>query len=242
MTLYASDGVNVTLTAAQTKAITADHFLVTAASGATVTESFADGGSDVIGPALTGMRLSSYEDFYTAPTKTSAATLCAQAVNATSGNNLILFGDGLTMSSSSAGLSVTSGADTSQVATLSSSSSETIWANGQNGETFKFASGFGGGDIEGFLVAGATSAPADTLDLDTKMFKGLTSTNAATDLAALIKGNELTFSDGVVTLTDTAKDTLTLADLPASRPSRATPTSNSSRSDPRNVSDAAALT
>ena len=211
VTLYDSGG-DAILAGSQTAALTADDFFVTVAAGATVTEDFTNGGYDVIG-SLPGTNYA-YEDIFAAPAGTAkTATLCAQSVDAPNGDNLFLFGDSLTMSSSSAGLSVTSGADVSPIVPLTASSSTTIWANGENAETFKFASGFGNCDIEGFLVAGTKTAPADTLDLDTKMFKGLTSTTATTDLAALIKGNDLTFSDGVVTLTDAAHDTLTLSGI-----------------------------
>ena len=149
------------------------------------------------------------------------AAVADTTTDATTTNDLHLLSNNLTVSSSSAGLNVAGAKGSTGITQPTLLSNEMIAAAGLSGETFNFASGFGTSEITGFLVTGTTGAAAttaDTLDLDTKMFKGMASTGSTTaaanaaDLASLIK-SDLSFSGGSAIVTDTAGDKLTLTEI-----------------------------
>ena len=137
----------------------------------------------------------------------NAAGVCvARAEDMTNGSgDLPLYANGLTVSSSSGHLSVTTGADTFP---LNAHATEAISATGLNSETFEYASGFGHSSITGLLAGGGAS---DVIELHLSMFSGLSSTNtAAQNLADLLSSGAAAQSGPNVTITDSAHDVLTL--------------------------------
>ena len=136
----------------------------------------------------------------------AAGVLVARAEDLTDGSgDLLFFASGLTVSSSSGQLNVTSGAD---VFPLNAHATEAVSATGLNPETFEYASGFGQSSITGLLAGGGAS---DVIQFNLSMFHGLSSTNTATqNLADLLSSGAAAQSGPNVTITDPAHDVLTL--------------------------------
>ena len=164
----------------------------------------ADGSYDINYAGVTGQAYSSYE-----VVNNSAGTKIAVAENMTSGSgDLILHADGLTISSSSGTFSVTTGSDTFA---LNAHATEAISASGLNSESFDYASGFGQSMITGLQVGGSAS---DVVQLHLSMFSGLSSSNtAAQNLSHLLSSGAAAQSGSNVTITDSAHDVLTLANV-----------------------------
>ena len=161
---------------------------------------------------MTGFGYSSFENVHNA-----AGGWLARAEDMTDGSgDLLLFVDGLTVSSSSGQLSVTTGADTFP---LDAHATEAISATGLDAETFEYASGFGQSSITGLLAGGGAS---DVIQFNLSMFSGLSSINTATqNWAELLSSGAAVQSGTNVTITDSAHDVLTLmgvttSTLPAS--------------------------
>ena len=150
---------------------------------------------------VTGLGYSSFENLYN-----TAALRVAKAEDMTNGSgDLLLFANGLTVSSSSGQLNVTTGADAFP---LNAHATEAISATGLNSETFEYASGFGQSSITGLLAGGGAS---DVVQFNLSMFHGLSSTNtAAQNLADLLSSGAAAQSGPNVTITDSAHDVLTL--------------------------------
>ena len=144
-----SDNANVSYTPTQTAAILSSGLTVSAPASDTVTENFAngdysvyqggqliqqqtvnpDGSYDVAYFGVTGKAYSSYEDIYN-----SAGTLVADAQNNVNGTgSLLLYANGLTVTSSSGSDSVTTGADSFAI---TPQSVETTTATNMQSETF----------------------------------------------------------------------------------------------------------
>ncbi len=129
-----------------------------------------DGSHAIAYSEVTGLSYSSYEDIFN-----SAGVQVAEARDMIGGTGtLILNADHLTVSASSGSFGVTTGPDTFKV---NSHASELIISSGRTAETFAFGSGFGHELIAGLLTSGASH---DTIELPSTMFKGLSSTNTAT--------------------------------------------------------------
>ena len=216
-----SIGVTSTLSfnVSQTAAIEGDGFFVKAAGGILVEEHFADGGYDEASFYTTDF--ASIEELFAggATTGSLSPKPYATAEGSDGGSeDLTLAAGGLSTFCSSAGMAVTRGSDTSWIVPLNADSSETITASTRlSNETFKFASGFGQDTVDGFRLTGTTAAPADTLELDTKMFAGLSPTNTASqDWTILTTGANPAVNlstDNILTITDLAGDTLTLSGI-----------------------------
>ena len=166
-----------------------------------------DGSYDVAYSDVTGLSYSSYEDIFN-----SAGVQVAEARDMIGGaGTLILNADHLTVSSSSGSLGMTTGPDSFEV---NSHTSESIVASGRTAETFEYGSGFGHESITGLLASGPSN---DIIQLPLAMFKGLSSTNTATqNWDALIANGAVVQSGGNVTITDTAHDTLTVNSMTTS--------------------------
>ena len=151
-----STDVNVSYSPTQTAAILSSGLSVSAPGSDTVTENFANGNSsvyrggqliqqetinadgsyDIAYLNVTGKTYSSYEDIFN-----SAGTLVAAAWDFTNGSgNLLLYANGLTVTSSLGTESVTTGADTFGI---NGHTAETITATNMQSETFVFGPGFG---------------------------------------------------------------------------------------------------
>ncbi len=215
-----STNANVSYTAAQTSAIVSSGLKVAATGSDTVTEKFANGGYEVFANGVltqtktvnadgsydisytnvTGQSYSSYENIYN-----TAGTRVAEAFNNTNGTgSLTLYGNGLTVTSSSTQESVTTGADTFA---LTEHSTETITASGTKGDTFVFTPSFGQDAITGFAATGASH---DVLQFSISDFSYLTpAMTQAQDLAAVLAHATQTAAGNTV-ITDTLGDALTL--------------------------------
>jgi len=171
------------------------------------TQTKADGSYDVVHSNVTGLSYSSYEDIFN-----STGAQLAEARDMIGGaGTLLLNADDLLVSSSSGSLAVTTGSDTSK---LNPHTSESIIASGRSGETFEFGAGFGHESIAGLLVGGASS---DVIELPVTMFKGLSSTNTATqNWNALLSSGAAVQSGANVTITNPAQDVLTLNNVTTS--------------------------
>ena len=154
-----STNANVSYSSTQSAAILSSRLSVSAAGSYTVTENFAngnysvyqggqlirqksvsssnDGSYDIAYFNVTGETYSSYEDIYN-----TAAALVADAQNNVNGSgNLLLYANGLTMTSTSESESVTIGSDTFAV---SPHSVETATIqNSKSNETFVYGPGSG---------------------------------------------------------------------------------------------------
>ncbi len=161
-----------------------------------------DGSYDTAYSGVTGQQYSSYENVFN-----TALAKIADAENMTNGSgDLLLYANGLTISSSSGALNVTTGADKFGV---KAHATEAITATGLNSETFDYASGFGQSTIIGLVAGGGAS---DVIQLNLSMFSGLRSTNtAAQNLATLLSSGAAAQSNSNVTITDSVGDVLTLA-------------------------------
>ena len=182
-----------------------DPVSATYSNGMTATWTYdADGSYEGAYAGVTGEPYSSYETVFN-----SAQTRVAAAENMTTGSGqLLLYANGLAISSSSGALSVTTGSDAFAV---NAHATEAISATGLNSETFKYASGFGDSTIAGLQAAGSAS---DVIQLNLSMFSGLSSSNtAAQDLASLLSSGAAAQSGSNVTITDSAHDVLTLAGM-----------------------------
>jgi large repetitive protein len=170
-----------------------------------------DGSYDVAYSEVTGLSYSSYEDIFN-----SAGLQVAEARDMIGGaGTLILDADHLTVSSSSGSFGVTTGSDKFKV---NSHGSESIIASGRTAETFALGSGFGHESITGLLTSGASH---DLIDLPSTLFKGLSSTNTATqNWNALLSSGAAVQSGANVTITDAAHDVLTLNNAAISTLSR----------------------
>ena len=169
-------------------------------NGMTATWTFkADGSYEGAYAGVTGQPYSSYETVFN-----SAQTKVATAENMTTGlGQLLLQANGLTISSSSGALSVTTGSDAFAV---NAHATEAISATGLNSESFNYASGFGDSTITGLQAGGSAS---DVIHLNLSMFSGLSSSNtAAQDLASLLSSGAVAQSGANVTITDSAHDVL----------------------------------
>ena len=153
----------------------------------------ADGSYDINFAGVSGQSFSSGEAMYN-----STGTTVAVAENMTNGSgDLLLHADGLTISSSSGALSVTTGSD---AFAANAHATEAISASGLNSESFDSASGFGQSMITGLQVGGSSS---DVIQLHLSMFSGLSSSNtAAQNLANLLSSSAAAQSGSNVTITD----------------------------------------
>ena len=159
----------------------------------------ADGSYDIFHAGVTGQAYSSYEDVYSK----SGAKVAESRDNTNGTGSLVLYGDGLTVSSSSTGQSVQTGAD---VFTFNPHSTEGVTATGMNNEVFVYKPSFGQDSISGFLATGGTH---DTLDFSASAFSYLHSgMTAAQDLAAVL--SHATQVGGNTLISDTMGDALTL--------------------------------
>ena len=159
-----------------------------------------DGSYDIAYFDVTGQTYSSYEDIYN-----SAGTLVADAQDNVNGSgNLLLYANGLTITSASGSESVTTGSDT--FAINPHSVETTTIQNSHSNETFVYGPGFGQDTITGFLAP--TSAGHDHLQFSASMF-GFSSTATQTADAKALLSN---FASGTTntTITDPQGDTLTL--------------------------------
>jgi hypothetical protein len=215
-----STNANVSFTPAQTAAIIQSGLSVSAAGSYTITENFANGNYSVYRAGqliqqksvnsdasydiayfnVSGQAYSSYEAIYNI-----AAALAANAQNNVNGSgNLILYANGLTITSGSGSGSVAIGSDTFAV-TPHSVETTTIM-NSKSNETFVYGAGFGQDTITGFLAP--TTSGHDHLQFMKSMF-GFSSTATQTaDANALLSK----FASGAAntTITDLGGDTLTL--------------------------------
>jgi hypothetical protein len=167
----------------------------------------ADGSYDGAYQNATGLAYSSFENVHNA-----AGVRVAKAEDMTDGTgHLLLFADGLTVSSSSGQLSVTTGLDTFP---LNAHATEAISATGLDAETFEYASGFGQSSITGLLAGGSAN---DVIQFNLSMFSGLSSSNAAAqNWADLLSSGAAAQSGANVTITDSAHDVLTLKGMTTS--------------------------
>ena len=148
---------------------------------------------------VTDLGYSSYKDLYV-----GGGGPVAEARHVSNGaNSLLLYGDGLTVSSASGQLSVTAALDSFA---LKPHAHETINASGADNETLEFGSGFGYSTIKGFLASGAN---ADTIQLNTSMFSYLTPTMTQAQDAAAVLGQATQVGADLV-IADSANDTLIL--------------------------------
>ena len=148
---------------------------------------------------VTDLGYSSYKDLYV-----GGGGPVAEARHVSNGaNSLLLYGDGLTVSSASGQLSVTSAPDSFA---LKPHAHESINASGADNETLEFGSGFGYCTIKGFLASGAN---ADTIQLNTSMFSYLTPTMTQAQDAAAVLGQATQVGADLV-IADSANDTLIL--------------------------------
>jgi hypothetical protein len=213
-----STNASVSFTSAQTAAILSSGLTVSASGAYTVTENFAngdysvyqggqlirqqsvnpDGSYDIAYFGVTGKAYSSYEDIYN-----SAGTLVADAQDNVNGTgSLILYANGLTVTSSSGSDSVTVGSDTFAIAPQSV---ETTTATNLQSETFVYGPGFGQDTLAGFLE---TSSSHDLLQFSASMF-GLPPTQSQTADAQELLSNDASGTTNTV-ITDQSGDTLTI--------------------------------
>jgi parallel beta-helix repeat protein len=171
------------------------------------TRTKADGGYDIYHSNVTGLGYSSYDDIFS-----STGARLAEARDMIGGaGTLLLNADHLLVSSSSGSLGVTTGSDTFKV---NPHASESIIASGRTGETFEFGAGFGHVSISGLLAGGPSS---DVIELPLAMFKGLSSTNSATqNWNALLSSGAAVPSGAKTPTPDTAHDMLTLNNVTTS--------------------------
>ncbi len=212
-----STDANISYTPDQTAAILSSGLNVSASGSFTVTENFAngnysvyrggqliqqksvnvDGSYDVANFGVTGLGYSSYEDIYN-----SAGTLVAEARDMTNGSgNLILYANGLTITSATGSESVTTGSDTFAI---NPHSVETVTATNMQSDTFVYGPGFGQDTLTGFLE---TSASPDLLQFSASMF-GFSTTSQTADAQALLSN----YASGTTntTITDPQGDALTV--------------------------------
>jgi hypothetical protein len=158
----------------------------------------ADGSYDLFHAGVTGA-YSSYEDVYSK----SGAKVAESRDNTNGTGSLILYGDGLTVSSSFTQQSVQTGAD---VFAFSRHSIESVVATGMNDEAFVYKPSFGEDLISGFL---ATGGAHDTVDFSASMFSYLKSgMTVAQELAAVL--SHATQTAGSTLISDTMGDVLAL--------------------------------
>ena len=161
----------------------------------------ADKSYDIAHFDVSGLGYSSYEDIFNA-----TGTKVAEAQDLTSGaGNLLLYANGLTVSSSSGPLSVKSGADTFTM--INSHADETITVSGKTGETFDYSANFGQSAISGFLATGPSH---DVIQLETSMFNLLNATMTPTQELAALLTNYATQNGANVVIVDFLGDKLTL--------------------------------
>jgi Bacterial Ig domain len=165
------------------------------------TQTKAGGSYEVTYADLMGLSYSSYEDIFN-----SAGIQVAEARDLLGGDGtLVLSADRLLVSSSSGSLGVTIGSDAFKI---KSHANESIVASGHGAETFQLGSGFGHESITGLLTSGASH---DVIELPLTMFKGVSSTNTAPqNWNALLSSGAAVQTGANVTITDAARDTLTL--------------------------------
>ena len=214
-----STNANVSYSSTQSAALVSNGLSVSASGSYTAAERFADGGYsifqggqlvrqksvnpdgsyDVAHFDVTGLGYASYEDIYNA-----VGTHVAEAQDVTAGSgNLVLHGNGLTMTSSSASESVTTGSDTFAI---NPHTTETVAATGRTNETFVFGAGFGEDTLTGFLATGNH----DLLQFSASMF-GFSSTPTQTaDAHALLNNSSFVSGTTNTVITDQSGDTLTL--------------------------------
>ena len=215
-----STNANVSYTSAQTAAILSSGLNVSASGSYTVTENFAngnysvyqggqlirqksvngDGSYDIAYFDVTGQTYSSYEAIY----NSAADARGGRPKQRNGSGNLLLYANGLTMTSASGSESVTTGSDTFAVSPHSVET--TTIMNSHSNETFAYGPGFGQDTITGFLAP--TSAGHDHLQFSASMF-GFSSTATQTADAQALLSN---FASGTAntTITDLQGDTLTL--------------------------------
>ncbi len=212
-----STSANVSYTSDQTAAILSSGLSVSASGSFTVTENFAngnysvyqggqliqqqsvnpDGSYDVAYLDVTGKTYSSYENIFN-----SAGTLVADAQDNVDGSgSLILYANGLTITSASGSESVTTGSDTFAI---NPHSVETVTATNMQSETFVYGPGFGQDTLTGFLE---TTASHDLLQFSASMF-GFSTTSQTADAQALLSN----YASGTTntTITDPQGDALTI--------------------------------
>jgi hypothetical protein len=147
---------------------------------------------------VTGQPYSSYEAIY----NTAAAQVATAQDNVNGSGSLLLYANGLTITSSSGNESITTGSDTFAV---NPHSVETTTTNSKSTETFVYGPGFGQDTITGFL---ATTARHDLLQFSRSMFGFSSGPSQTADAQALLRS----FATGTTntTITGLQGDTLTL--------------------------------
>jgi hypothetical protein len=217
-----STNANVSYSSTQSAALVSNALSVSASGSYTATEHFADGGYsifqsgqlvqqksvnpdgsyDVAHFDVTGLGYTSYEDIYNA-----AATPAAAAQDMTVGSgNLVLYANGLTMTSSSGSESVATGSDTFAI---NPHTTETVTATGRKNETFVFGAGFGQDALAGFLATGNH----DLLQFSASMFGFMTPASQSqqtADAHALLNNSSFVSGTTNTVITDQSGDTLTL--------------------------------
>jgi hypothetical protein len=213
-----STTASVSYTPTQTAAILSSGLAVSAPASDTVTENFAngdysvyqagqliqqqtvnpDGSYDVAYFGVTGKAYSSYEDIYN-----SAGTLVADAQNNVNGTGtLLLYANGLTVTSSAGSDSVTTGSDSFAI---TPQSVETTTATNMQSETFVYGPGFGQDTLSGFLETGSSH---DLLQFSASTY-GFPSTQSQTADAQALLSNYASGTTNTV-ITDPQSDTLTV--------------------------------
>jgi len=183
------------------------ELFLTATGAATARELFANGGYDNFVFANDGSLTS--ETLYS-----SAHAHAILAADTSSG--LSLSASKLTVSETTAGLSVSSGADVSWISPLNSSSTESVAAQaGATNETFAFGTGFGSDSITGFIAGSGKTH--DILELSYKDL-GITKQTSKTWIADLqTVGGNVTITEhiggGSITLVGVSASSLVAADF-----------------------------
>jgi hypothetical protein len=218
-TLFATDA-NVAFAPGQTAAILAAGLKVSAAGSHTVTEYTSngfnvyengtltlskyvkpDGTYEIYHGGITGQTYTDYETVYTASNQKVAAVF-----DNVDGSGMVrLFEPNLAVNVTSNNETLTFGSTTGR---LPHHVNETIEANWQKDEAFRFSAGFGHDDISGFVAKGSGH---DTVTLSKSMFSYLTSTmTQAQDISAVL--NHATASGGNLAIVDTlaGHDALTI--------------------------------
>ena len=216
-----STNANVSYTSDQTAAILSSRLSVSASGSHTVTENFANGDYSVYqGGQLIRQKSvnpdGSYDiAYFNVAGQTSEAIYNSAKVyvataqdNANGSGNLLVYANGLTITTLSGSESVTVGSDTFalvphsvETTTIERTKTNTL----RSKETFVFGPGFGQDTIAGFLT---TTASHDLLQFSASMF-GFSSTSSQTaDARALLNS----FATGTTntTITDLQGDSLTL--------------------------------
>jgi hypothetical protein len=195
-----------TLTAANF-ALTAAQSTADLANGAAlhVSESRVAGGGAVYSYSnVKGEPYTTFQSFYS-----NGVTDLADDLNlSASADTLDLYGENLTIAKGSGTESLQAGVNTFSPAYHAS---QTVNASAAGAETFDLSSGFGQETIAGFTASGST---ADTVQFAKTAFSYLNAgMSQAQDLAAVVAN--ATSSAGMITIRDTAGDTLALPGLTA---------------------------